>query len=113
MVYDIRNHDPAGGRMLKEDSSVLNLANLLEMSMGQAGMVVVNDTTKYTAAADTYYCAIKFLSDSVVTEIVADATAPITGSLDGLGFSANFILFGKFASVQLASGTAILYIGGA
>lgn len=80
--------------------------------MGMGGMVVVDDTVKRTAAADTYYAAIKFLSDSVVTEIVADSDAPITGTLDGLAFAANFALFGKFHGVQLASGTAILYIGG-
>lgn len=112
MADEILNYSPAGGRVYKEDSSVLNWANLLKASMGQAGMVVVADTVKKTAAADTYYAAIKFLSDSVVTEIVADADSPITGTLDGLAFGANFALFGKFHSVELASGSAILYIGG-
>jgi hypothetical protein len=78
--------------------------------MGQADGIV-SDTTK-AEPPGTCFAVIKFLSDSVVTEIVADASAPITGTLDGLAFGANFALYGKFASVQLASGSAILYIGG-
>jgi len=112
MAGEILNYTPGNGRMYKEDSSVINVANAIEASRGWAGMVVVSDTAKHTAAADTVYSTIKFLSDSVVTEIVADASSPITGTLDGLAFGANFALFGKFASVQLASGSAILYIGG-
>ena len=111
-MADITNYDPAGGRMVKEDSTVLNMANAAEAARGWAGMEVIDDTAKHTAATDTVYSTIKFLSDSVVTEIVADTSAPITGTLDGLAFAANFALFGKFASVQLASGSAILYIGG-
>ena len=102
----------ANGELMKNDETIINQADILQASMGQAGMVVVADTAKKTAAAGTCYAVIKFLSDSVVTEIVADATAPITGTLDGLAFGANFTLYGKFHSVQLASGSAILYIGG-
>jgi hypothetical protein len=102
----------ANGELIKNDLTIINQADILQASMGQAGMVVVSDTTKAEAAAGTCFAVIKFLSDSVVTEIVADASAPITGTLDGLAFGANFALYGKFASVQLASGSAILYIGG-
>jgi len=108
----INGQMPASGELLKNDESIINQADILQASMGQAGMVVISDTAKHTAAAGTCFAVIKFLSDSVVTEIVADDSAPITGTLDGLAFGANFSLYGKFASVQLASGSAILYIGG-
>lgn len=102
----------ANGEQIKNDLTLVNMADIAQASMGQAGMVVVADTNKVTAAAGTCYAVIKFLSDAVVTEIVADASAPITGTLDGLAFAANFTLYGKFASVKLASGSAILYLGG-
>jgi len=57
MAGEILNYSPAGGRVYKEDSSVLNWGNILEASMGMAGMVVVTDTAKKTAATDTYYGA--------------------------------------------------------
>jgi len=102
----------ANGELIKNDLTLVNEADILQASMGQAGMEVIADTAKHTAAAGTCYAVVKFLADSVVTEIVADASAPITGTLDGLAFGANFALYGKFASVQLASGSAILYLGG-
>lgn len=102
----------ANGELIKNDLTLVNEADILQASMGQAGMEVIADTAKHTAAAGTCYAVVKFLADSVVTEIVADASAPITGTLDGLAFAANFTLYGKFASVKLASGSAILYLGG-
>ena len=102
----------ANGELIKNDLTTINQADIIQASMGQAGLEVVSDTAKHTAAAGTCYAVVKFLSDAVVTEIVADASAPITGSLDGLAFGANFALYGKFASIQLASGSAICYLGG-
>lgn len=111
MAGEIYSMSPASGRFRREDSATVNIADYVEESLGGKGMVVVADTTKTDAAAGTCFRAVKFLADSVVTEIVADTSAPITGTLDGLAFGANFELYGKFTSITLASGSAILYLG--
>ena len=99
------------GRMLREDSGIVNVADIIEELSGGKGMEVVADAAAHTHGADLCYKVIKFTSDAVITAITADAGAPITGTLDGLAFAANFELYGKFTSVQLASGSAILYLG--
>jgi hypothetical protein len=51
------------------------------------------------------------VSDTVLAALVSDTTSPITGTITGITFGAGTIIYGKFTSVTLTSGSLIAYMG--
>jgi hypothetical protein len=102
---------PSGGRSYGEDSEKINTADKLNEMLGGRGLEVVADTAVHTAPTGQIYCALFVAVDAVINAIVADAAAPITGTITGISFSAGVWLYGKFASVKLTSGTVLAYLG--
>ena len=112
MANEISSHMPGSGRQYREDSTVVNLADCAEASLGRRGALVVADTNEKTAGAGLCYSAIQMLSDTVFTSHSSSATAPMTAdSLAGISIAAGTVIYGKFLKIKLASGTAIAYLG--
>jgi hypothetical protein len=99
----------ATGHMIKEDGTLANMADLAESSLGGKGLVVIADTALHTATS--CYCAIEVLTDAVIEAYTVDASAPITGTLTGVTFTAGKWLYGKFLTLKLTSGTLLAYHG--
>lgn len=68
--------------------------------IGEKGYTFISDTSTYTAD----YCCIFPLTTVVLDTVTGNGTGQDGGTLP-----AGIPLFGKFTSVKLTSGTAVLY----
>ncbi len=106
-----RGLQPGYGAQRREDDTTSNLADRADESLGRNGMVIIADTAAHTPTAGLCFAAIVAMQDTVIAAATADASAPITGTIAGLAIPAGGVIYGKFTSVTLTSGTAIAYIG--
>lgn len=107
-----RGLQPGYGAQRREDDTTSNLANRADESLGRNGMVIIADTNAHTPAEETdCFAALVAMTDAVIAAATADDSAPITGTIAGLGIPAGGVVYGKFVSVTLTSGTVIAYIG--
>ena len=98
-------------------SAIDRVAELNEMdhkvvmaSIGFSGALVIADAAAHAAAAGTCFSALQAISDTVIAAHVSDSSAPFTtNSLAGITIGAGTIIYGKFTSVTLTSGTIIAY----
>jgi hypothetical protein len=102
---------PAGGEQLRRDDESVNVADIAEESVGGKGFDVISDTNEHTPTGGNCYCAIHFLASSVVAAFEVDESAPVDGTIAGVTFSAGTVIYGKFTSITLTSGTCIAYNG--
>lgn len=66
----------------------------------------IADTTAHVPGAGYVFCAIHFLTDSVVTAIVPTLTG---GTFTTISIASGTYLYQELTSITLASGTAIAY----
>lgn len=111
MPFDIQSVDPGNGRQFREDGNIVNVADKAEEYLGGKGMEIIADTNAHTPATGYCYIALQMLSDTVLADISADSSAPITGTITGITLGTNVVVYGKFTSVTLTSGSCIAYIG--
>lgn len=102
---------PANGQQYKNDGVTYNTADALEQSMGGAGFTVIADTNEATPPSGECFYALQMIGDTVLSDVTAHASAPITGTATGITYPAGFILYGKFTAVTLTSGSCIAYQG--
>jgi hypothetical protein len=77
---------------------------------GQYGGRVIKTTSATTANASGYFYAVQFTGTAVVTTQVDYDTTPNPWLAElTAGFTAGTIVYGKFKSITLTSGTAIGY----
>jgi len=108
----IESMSPRSGRVLREDDSVVNIADLAEESLGRKGFEFISDDNEHTAGANMVFIALVVVEDAVFTKLVAAAGAGITGnSMLNITLPAGDIIYGRFTSVQLASGKVRAYKG--
>jgi hypothetical protein len=108
----IESMSPRSGRMLREDDSVVNIADLTEESLGRKGFEFISDTAEHVAPEGMVYIALQVLDDAVIASYETDEGAEITGNtFAGELLPAGFILYGRYTSVTLASGKVIAYKG--
>ncbi len=84
--------------------------------MGCYGFDYITDTAAHTPVpingTPIAYKCIHFLTATVISAVVADATAPMGGTtVAGVTFAAGSVIYGKFTSLTLTSGTLIAYNG--
>lgn len=111
MADDVATFNPASGQQLGNDSARVNIADKLNEAMGGQGLEVIANNALHTAPTSHMYCAFFVLTDAVINAIVADASAPITGTLTGVTLSAGVWVYGKFTAITLTSGSVIAYLG--
>ena len=108
----IESMSPRSGRMLKEDDSVVNIADLAEESLGRKGFEFISDTAEHTAPKGMVYIALQVVDDAVIDSCETDEGAEITGNtFAGELLPGGFVLYGRYTSVTLASGKVIAYKG--
>jgi len=82
--------------------------DLVENSMGQSGFNYISDTNASVAPDGFVYDAIQVLTDTVIASHISEAT--IGGNtFTGVTISAGSIIYGRFVSITLTSGTVIAY----
>ena len=111
MADDIKSYSPGGGRQLKNDSTTANMADLGEEYLGGKGFVVISDTGTHSPATGYCYKALHCITTTVVASFVADASAPVTGTFAGVSLAAGTVIYGKFTTLVLSSGSVIAYNG--
>lgn len=93
-------------------SSVSLLQQLCELGMGARGFEFISDNAEHTAPADMVFTALAVVEDAVFTKLVAAAGAEVTGnSMLNETLPTGDIIYGRFISVQLASGKIRAYKG--
>ena len=108
----IESMSPRSGRVLREDDSYINVADLAKESLGGKGFEFISDTAKHVAQKGTVYIALQVLDDAVIASCETDDGAKITGNtFTRESLPAGFILYGRYTSVTLASGKIIAYKG--
>jgi hypothetical protein len=108
----IKSMSPRSGRVLKEDDSVVNIADLAEESFGGKGFEFITDTVEHVAPKGMVYIALQVVDDAAIASYETDEGAEITGNtFTGELLPAGFILYGRYTSIKLASGKIIAYKG--
>ena len=80
--------------------------------LGGYGFDYITDTAAHTPAAGRAYKCLHFLTATVISAIVADSSAPMGGTtIVGVTFAAGAVIYGKFTSITLTSGTLLAYNG--
>jgi hypothetical protein len=84
--------------------------DLFENSMGQNGFNYISDTSKSSAPLGYVYFAIHALTDAVLSAYTTEAI--IGGNtFTGVTIPAGTIIYGRFVSITLTSGSVIAYKG--
>lgn len=84
-------------------------------AVGARGSQAITGTSIVNAPAGSYFYCIQFVTDGTVTA-QGNATdsmgsVAVNATLSALGtFPAGFVIYGKFSSITLGSGSAIGYI---
>jgi hypothetical protein len=71
--------------------------------IGQTGATFIDDTAVYSNARGWF--AIQILDTAVFDSLVSNWDAPPTG----FAFTKDHVIYGKFTSIQLASGAVLAY----
>lgn len=80
---------------------------------GQYGGELISDAATHTPPTGYVFSAIQVMANAVINLLTVDASAPIENSagFTGLAVSAGTIIYGKFSSIDLTSGTVLGYYG--
>ena len=86
-------------------------SNEVNYGFGQFGNAVVNndDEQAYSAPSGKNVVAITFLADSTFTSLTPFNSDFIEDP--AVTFPAGVTLYGRFSALQLATGTAVVYLG--
>lgn len=109
----LNEQTPASGEQLKEAGSgaFVNVADKTEEMLGGKGFEYISNTAAHTPPAGQVYICLHLLTDTIFAAIATDASAPIVGTVTGLTFLAGTVLYGKFSSLTLTSGSLLAYKG--
>ena len=77
---------------------------LLESSLGKGGLIRLDDTDATTPDAGYVFCAIQAETTTTVNTTTGNSTG-----FNGAVINAEGIRYGRWTSITLTSGTAILY----
>jgi hypothetical protein len=102
---------PMTGRQRKEDDTPINVSDKTEEALGGKGFELIEDAAAHAAPAGQCFIALHFVEDTVIAAYLADASAPITGTIIARIWLAGTVLYGKFTSVTLTSGAIVAYRG--
>lgn len=80
---------------------------------GNKGSEFITDTNMHTPYDDDLcYVKLQVIATATINAITSTADAPMRGTaLTGVAFAAGTILYGKFTSIDLTSGSLIAYFG--
>jgi hypothetical protein len=102
---------PGSGRSLTKDGAEYDLVDAAEQALGGQGFYVISTTAATPAPAGQCFFAIQPITATTIAALTPDASAPITGTATGIAYPINFIIYGKFSSITLTSGSCIAYLG--
>jgi hypothetical protein len=111
MADEIKAMATGSGGQYTEGSARRNQADMVEELKGAKGFDVINDDNLHTPSAGFCYIEIDFVSDAVIQDYTVDASAPIRGTIKGVTWNKGSVICGKFTSITLTSGAAIVYNG--
>lgn len=78
--------------------------NLLETTLGSGNPVRVDDTAETTPDSGYEFCSIQ-----AETNVVINTTTGNITNFDGATIASEGVRYGRWSSITLTSGTAILY----
>jgi len=108
----IKYMSPSSGRMLKEDDSYINVADLVEESLGRKGFEFIADTAEHAAPKGMVYIALQVLDDAVIAYYETDEGAEITGNnFTGELLPVGDVTYGRFKKIRLSRGKIKAYLG--
>ena len=93
------------------------------IALGQSGAAYLTDTDLYTPPSGTVVIAITFIEDTIFTNNTTVESTNFTSnnvagpgtnsdSFGGDSFPTGVTIYGRFTAIDLASGSAMLYLGG-
>jgi hypothetical protein len=105
----IENMSPGNGRFYKEDGTTINIADLLANGAGGA-FEFISDTEAHAPPSGQVFVALQLITDTVFADLSSEVV--ITGNtFTGASIPAGTIIYGRFNSVTLTSGSLIAYKG--
>jgi len=100
------------GRMLKEDGTCINAADVLEGIVARKGFEMITDTQEHTPSEGESFIALQTIADTVFASLSTVEGCSITGNdYTSEMISEGTIIYGRFNSVTLSSGKVIAYKG--
>lgn len=105
------------GKMIKDNGNVINIADaisaiqtlltsILNNSFAKNGGVYIDDTATNTPDSGFTFIAIQAIEETVVSQAVGNID-----NIAGITIPQNTIVYGKFTSIKLTSGSVIAYQG--
>ena len=108
----IESMSPRSGRMLKEDDSVVNIADLAEESLGRKGFEFISDTAEHAAPEGMVYIALQVVDDAVIDSYETEPDGLIIGNIfTGELLPVGDVTYGRFKKITLSRGKIKAYLG--
>ena len=107
-MANIDEYAPNSGRVLDEDSNVINMADITQSTVGLAGSVEITGTSAVTPPTGYYFFCID-PEGSIVVSAQGDVSGATNADLTAFT-SISKPKYGQFNSITLTSGEAIGYL---
>lgn len=86
--------------------------DILESSAGWNGFEYISDTAVHTTSGSAVFTSIQVTADAAIATLVSESPSTITGNaISGAVIPKGVVVYGRFTSLSLASGTALAYKG--
>jgi len=107
-MANIEEYAPNSGRVLDEDSNVVNMADITQSTVGAAGAVAITGTSAVTPPSGYYFYCID-PEGSIVVSDKSDVSGATNADLTAFT-SILYPKYGKWSSITLNSGEAVGYL---
>ena len=108
----IESMSPRSGRVLREDDSVVNIADLTEESLGRKGFEFISDALEHVAPEGMVYIALQVVDDAVIDSYETEPDGLITGNtFTGELLPVGDVTYGRFKKITLSRGKIKAYLG--
>ena len=108
----IENMSPCSGRVLREDDSYINVADLTEESFGGKGFEFISDTAEHAAPEGMVYIALQVVGDAVINSYETEPDRLIIGNtFTGELLPVGDVTYGRFKKITLSRGKIKAYLG--
>lgn len=112
MAWNRANVSVGSGDQFRADGTVEYVADRFGEYLGGKGCEMITaDGNAHTPATGQAFIALHFVADTVIADYDVDATAPITGTITGVTWDKGTVIYGRFTSIELTSGSVVAYNG--
>ena len=107
----IESMSPRSGRVLRENDSVVNIADLAEESLGRKGFEFITDMEEHVAPEGMVYIALQVVDDAVIASYETEPNGLIKGDFTGVSLPVGDVTYGRFKKITLLRGKIKAYLG--